>query len=303
MDVGRGPEAAVGERDARRVDELRHGGLVGGSCAGGTDGQESGGAERASRPWSPWAAPWLCKATGAIIAGASVASNAVRRRALWILVGAVMLTAVGAAVVYAATRPDANDGSATVAQLQDGKRRAEATRIARRRWFAARKADLLRQIHAAKARNEAAARRRSPPGAARCPSRRSCAASSPSEPSARPKPAPTPSGTTAFDRQGRRARERRGHARDPAAGRGLLVGGRRRPGRAWPRDWASATTPAPAAGPRHRRPGRRPGGRVLRARERRPERREGACLAQSHPRVRLQRWRCRRLAVVVASPC
>ena len=101
--------------------------------------------------------PGWCKATGAIIAGASVASNAVRRRALWILVGAVMLTAVGAAVVYAATRPDGNDGSATVAQLQDGKRRAEATRIARRRWFAARKADLLRQIHAAKARNEAAA--------------------------------------------------------------------------------------------------------------------------------------------------
>jgi len=72
-------------------------------------------------------------------------------------VGAVVLTAVGAAVVYAATRPDRNDRTVTVNRLQDVQRRAEATRIAHRRWFAARKADLLRQIHAAKARNEAAA--------------------------------------------------------------------------------------------------------------------------------------------------
>jgi N-acetylmuramoyl-L-alanine amidase-like protein len=101
--------------------------------------------------------PGWCNATGAITAGAAVASNAVRRRALWILVGALVLTAVGGAVVYAATRPDGDGRSATVAQLQDVQRRAEATRIAHRRWFSARKADLLRQIHAAKARNQAAA--------------------------------------------------------------------------------------------------------------------------------------------------
>jgi len=73
-------------------------------------------------------------------------------------VGAVVVTAAGAAVVLAATRPDGNGGRPdTVKRLADVQRRAAATRAAHRRYYAARRAELIRQIHAAEAANRPAA--------------------------------------------------------------------------------------------------------------------------------------------------
>ena len=71
--------------------------------------------------------------------------------------GAVVVTAAGAAVVLAATRPDGNGGRTdTVKRLADVQRRAAATRAAHRRYYAARRAELIRQIHAAAAANHPA---------------------------------------------------------------------------------------------------------------------------------------------------
>jgi beta-N-acetylhexosaminidase len=61
-------------------------------------------------------------------------------------------------VVLAATRPDGNGGRTdTVKRLADVQRRAAATRAAHRRYYAARRAELIRQIHAAEAANRPAA--------------------------------------------------------------------------------------------------------------------------------------------------
>jgi beta-N-acetylhexosaminidase len=82
----------------------------------------------------------------------------VRSRALWIVVVAVVLAGAGAAVVYAATRPDENGAKTDTAQrLAASTRRADETRMAHRRWYEVRRAELVRQIQAAQAANRPAA--------------------------------------------------------------------------------------------------------------------------------------------------
>jgi len=90
-------------------------------------------------------------ATGAIRAEAALPSLAVRRRALWISLAALALTGACAAVVVAATQPGDGGQTDTAKRLAAVERRAAQTRAAHQRRYEARRAELIRQIHAAQA--------------------------------------------------------------------------------------------------------------------------------------------------------
>jgi N-acetylmuramoyl-L-alanine amidase len=73
---------------------------------------------------------------------------------VWIVAAALTLTAGGAAVVLAGSQAGGGEGQTeTAKRLAAFERRAARTRAAHRRWYEARRTDLIRRIRAARAAN------------------------------------------------------------------------------------------------------------------------------------------------------
>jgi hypothetical protein len=84
-----------------------------------------------------------------------LASGVVRWRLVWLLLGGVVLVGAGAAVVVASTGPAGSHNDNRARTLAVAKRHLADRVQAQQRWYEARRAQLIRQIHQARAARRA----------------------------------------------------------------------------------------------------------------------------------------------------